>query len=255
MNAWSRLFIFDIKRRAKSSFTIGYNIIFPIVMIFLLGYLLESDFGKKVSSYEYYTLVMIPFCCMMSVITAAYAAKDESYAKTAYRLLVAPVKEQHIFLAKLLSCSITFSICNITVLRAAMLLWRIDTGKNIIGIIILLIAETFCTCAIGLFIGLGMKNFIAVKNFLNLPILIFAIIGGSFYRVGTLDRRVQLLFDLSPLTWINKSIFLSLYDQQYATLWMTSLLLCIVGVLFTLVGIKSFNKEEYLSGDLPSYEK
>jgi len=255
MNLFYRLFVFDIKRRAKSGFTIGYNVIFPVVMIFLLGYLLSSNFSNGISSYSYYTLVMIPFCCTMAVITAAYAGKDESYAKTAYRLLVAPVKEQHIFLAKLLSCLIIFSVCNIIVLIAAKLLWHITMGKNIIGVIVLLIAETFCTCAGGLFIGLGMKNFVIVKNFLNIPILVCAVMGGSFYPMGTLNKSVQLIFNLSPLTWINKSIFLSIYDHNDATLWITTFSLCIVGGLFTLAGIKSFNKEEFLNGDLPSYEK
>ncbi len=255
MTSFGVLFIFDFKRRIKSGFTIGYSIIFPMVMILLLGYLLSGNFAEEFTSYDYYSLVMIPFCCTMAMITAAYAGKEESYAKTAYRFLTAPISGGQIFGAKLLSCTITFSVSNMMVLLASKLIWRIQLGSSLPLIAALLTTETFCICAAGLIIGLGMKNFVTVKNFLNLPISVFALIGGSFFPIGTLDPRLQFVFHLSPLTWINRSIFLSIYDNSNTTLYGTTIVLCLVGILFTIIGMKSFNKEEFINGDLPSYKK
>jgi len=255
MTSFGVLFLSDFKRRIKSSFTIGYSVIFPIVMILILGCLLSRKFSENFTGYEYYAWVMMPFCCMMAVVTAAYAGKDDCYAKTAFRLLIAPISEKQIFGAKLLSCTLAFSICNIVVLLISKLIWKIYFGGSLFKVIALLTAETFCICAIGLFIGLGMKNFVTVKNFLNLPICIFAILGGSFFPIGTLNPALQLVFNLSPLTWMNRSIFLSIYDNDSRTLYVTTIVLGIVGILFSIIGMKLFNKEEFLNGDLPSYKK
>lgn len=255
MIPFQRLFLFDFKRRMKSGFTLGYNIIFPIVMIWILGLLLSGNYTKKISGYEYYTLVMIPFCCTMAMITAAYAGKEESYAKTAYRYITAPISGYQIFGAKLLSCTIIFSICNLLVLLVGRLLWKIYLGGSILKLVALFTAEAFCVCAAGLYIGLGMKNFITLKNFLNLPIALFAILGGTFFPIGSLHPVLQILIKVSPLTWINRSIFLSIYDGKDVTLLITTIILSVAGILLTIVGMKSFKKEEFLNGDLPGYKE
>lgn len=255
MSSIQRLFWFDFKKRIKSGFTIGYNIIFPIVMIMILGTLLSGSFTKKLTGYEYYSLVMIPFCCTMAMITSAYAGKEETYAKTAIRYLIAPISEKQIFGAKLLSCTITFSICNMLVLIVSKLLWKVHLEGRFLKLAAILTAEAFCVCAIGLFIGLGMKNFITIKNIINLPISIFAILGGSFFPIGTMNPSFKFIINLSPLTWINRSIFLSIYDFSDATLFITAAALTLIGILFTIFGIQSFKKEEFLNGDLSGYKK
>lgn len=255
MYTWKKLLIFDLNRRMKSGFTIGYSIVFPLTMIILLGYLLTDSFTKEFTGYEYYTLVMVPFCCMMAVITAAYAGKEDSYAKTAFRLLIAPISERQIFSTKLVSCTIVFGICNVIVLSIPTLIGNLFLRHNIQIIIVLLTAEAFCVSAIGLYIGLSMKNFITVKNFLNIPICLFAILGGSFYQFGTLNKSISILIYLSPLTWINRSIFLSIYDGNNETLYITTIILFGIGVIFTILGMKSFKREEFINGDLLGYEK
>ena len=77
------LISFQAGRRIKDGFTIGYNIIFPTLLISILGMLTKNQFGDVITSYQYYTIVIIPFCACMALITAAYAGKEEAYAKTA----------------------------------------------------------------------------------------------------------------------------------------------------------------------------
>ncbi len=255
MLLFKRLFIFDFRRRIGSGFTIGYHLVFPMVLILILGYMLSGKFTEGLTGYGYYTLVVVPFCCTMAIITAAYAGKEESYARTAYRFLTAPISGNQIFGSKLLSCTLTFCICDMLVLIVSKLLWNIYLGDSFLKIAVLLTAETFCVCAAGLYIGLGMKNFITFKNFLNLPICIFAVLGGSFFPIGSMDPVFQFVINLSPLTWTNRSIFLSIYDGSDHTLYITALVLFAAGLLFTILGMRSFKKEEFLNGDLPGYQK
>lgn len=255
MSSLVALIYYDMKRRTKDGFILGYNIIFPVVLIFLLGYLLSGSYGKEFTSYHYYTIVMLPFCVSMAMITAAYAGKDEAYKKTASRLLFAPISKSRIVISKLISCTILISFCNILVLLISKLVFQLPSLLKLIPVVVLLTAETFCICAIGLFIGLGMKNFILIKNVMNLPVMAAAILGGAFYPISSCHKGLNFVIYLSPLTWINKSIFLFLYDNKANILWNTVVILSLIGVSFTALTVLSFRKEEFIHGDLSGYEK
>ncbi len=246
---------FDLKKRSRDGFIIGYNIIFPIVMTVLLGYLSSESYGKDFTGYQYYMIVILSFSVAMAVITAAYAGKDDAYKKTAVRYLFSPVSRSQIVLAKLISCTLVISCCNLLVILFSHLVFKLPLNIKIIPVTLILAAETFTVCAIGLFIGLGMKNFIFIKNVLNIPICLAAILAGTFFPLGTLNDRLEMLIKLSPLTWVNRSIFLMLYDDSSQLLWKTSLIFMITGIGFAILAIKLFKKEEFIHGDLPGYEK
>lgn len=255
MQVLSSMLIFDIKRRSKDGFFIGYNIIFPVIMILLLGYLSSESYGKQFTGYHYYTIVMLPFCVAMAMITAAYAGKDDAYKRTAARMLFSPVTKTQIVLAKLISCTIVISICNVLVLLFSCLVLRLPIREEFLLITLLLTVETFTTCAIGLFIGFGMKNFLVIKNIMNLPIGVAGILAGAFYPIGTLNRGLNIVLHLSPLTWMNQSIFRYVYDHDTSLLWKTTGIYFIVGLIFMSLAIRLFKKEEYIHGDLPGYDK
>ncbi len=255
MSSLLNLFYYDLKRRSKDGFFLGYNIIFPIIMILLLGYLTKGSYGKEFTGFHYYAIVILPFCVAMAIITAAYAGKDDSYKKTAVRFLFAPVSNAQIVLAKLLSCMVIISCCNALVLLFVQLVWKLPLAGEFFPILALLATEAFTICAIGLFVGFGMKNFLVIKNVLNLPIFVAGILAGAFYPVGTLNPRLESVIKLSPLAWVNRSIFLCIYDGNSLLLWRTAAVLTMVGVVFTVLAIKLFKKEEFIHGDLPGYDK
>lgn len=255
MKTFIRLFAGDLVRRSRDSFLISYNILFPITMILLLGYLTSESYGRNFNGYQYYSIVMLPFCIAMAIISAAYAGKDEAYKKTAIRFLAAPVSTAWLVLAKLLSLTVIISGCNLIVLFSSMLLFRLPIGDKLIPILLLLGSETLVISAIGLFIGFGMKNFIMIKNFMNLPIMSAAIVAGVFYPFGTLKDRLAVVIKLSPLTWLNRSLFLAIYDDTNTLLWKSMAVCVILGIGFTILAVMSFKKEEYIHGNLPGYEK
>lgn len=245
----------NLKRRATDGFAMGYNIIFPCLIIFLLGTLGRNGYGNNLTSYQYYIIVSIPFCTAMAIVTAAYAGKDDAYEKTAQRILVAPISVETIVWSKIISCTIALSFCDIFVLLGASAIWKLKIIENVVSLLILFISISFLISTIGTLIGLGMKNFMVIKNIMTVPIGIFAIAAGTFFPIGTLNNKVQLLLNLSPLTWVNRSILLALYDNSTVLLWLVIAISMILGGIFTKISIVTFRKEEYLNGDLPSYEK
>lgn len=100
--------------------------------------------------------------------------------------------------------------------------------------------------ALGTLIGLCSKDFMSIKNIVSTPILIMAVLGGSFFPIGSLGTVFETISYISPLTWINKGIFMMMSDNT-VTVYITSLFITIIlGLLFTISSIKSFKKEAFI---------
>lgn len=240
------LFCFGLKRRAKDFFVLFYNIVFPTLIIMLLGYLTSMSYGKLFTSYHYYTITIIPFCALMGISTVSYAAQDEKILHTSYRYLAAPINRSQIVLSKFLSCTIVLSVCNVVTLLLVKLLFRLDFYGNILLIILLLICETVTVTGIGLFLGLACKNLDTLRNFLNIPIVIFGFLGGAFFPVSSFNPVLGAIIKLSPLTWLNRGIISYIYDNQTHLIGVISLTLLLSGLAMTGLTIRFFKKEAFI---------
>ncbi|MEG0693053.1 MAG: ABC transporter permease [Oscillospiraceae bacterium] len=245
MKNFSPLFKLGIKRRSKDFFIIFYSVVFPIVIIALLGYLTSKSYGLDFTSYEYYSIVMIPFCLLMGITSVAYAAVDEKRVKTSYRYMIAPISKSSLIISKFLSCVIVLTVCSMIVLLISRLMFHLPVNENAIYLIILLLCESIAISGLGLFFGLASKKFATIQNFLNLPIMIFGFLGGAFFPVSSLNPILSIIVNLSPLTWINRGIMYCLYVSDATILLYTSAILFIIGILFTMLTIKYFKKEAF----------
>lgn len=248
MNGFKVLFSFGMKRRMKDSFIIGYSVIFPLFLIGVLGYIASGYFSGngEINSFKYYTLVLIPLSILMGMITIAYVAKEENTFRVSYRFITAPLNVKEIVIAKLLTSTIAMSLWNIIVLTLCKFLFKINFNGRFIEIGLLLTAETFMTVSLGIFIGLCTKNFMMVKNLLNIPIMIFGILGGAFFPVGSLGKIFNVISYISPLIWINRGLILMIYDNNMF-LYLGALIITItIGGIFTVGSIRFFKKEAFL---------
>lgn len=239
------LFILGLKRRSKDFFIIFYSVVFPIVMIALLGYLTSKSYGSYFTSYEYYSIVMIPFCLLMAITSVAYAAVDEKRMKTSCRYMIAPISKSSLIIAKFLSGVIALTVCSIIVLLISMRIFHLPVSGNEVNLVTLLLCESIAISGLGLFFGLASKNFATIQNYLNLPIMIFGFLSGAFFPVSTLNPVLSFIVNLSPLTWINRGIMYCLYTSDTTILLYTSFMLFAVGMLFTILTIKYFKKEAF----------
>lgn len=240
------LFKIGLKRRSRDFFIIFYSVVFPIVIISLLGYLTSKSYGAEFTSYEYYSIVIIPFCLLMGITSVAYAAVDEKRMRTSYRYVIAPISKSALIVSKFLSCVIILTLCSVIVLISSKLMFHLPINGNVFYLLTVLLCESIAITGLGLFFGLASKNFATVQNFLNLPIMIFGFLGGAFFPVGSLNPALSFVVNLSPLTWINRGIMYCLYFSDLTILLYTSAVLFAVGVLFTIFTIRYFKKEAFV---------
>lgn len=255
MNNFKSILLMNLKRRTFDGFAFGYNLIFPLLMIGLLGLLTKRLFGGGISSYAYYTVVTVPYTIAMGVVTAAYAGKDDAYTNTAIRILCAPVSIAAIVIAKIIACTIVFFSCSTLVFFVMGKVSGIPLRGHISLLLLLLFATSFITSSVGTLIGLGMKNFMKLKNCLTLPISIFAMLAGCFFPMSIYGEGMERLILFSPFTWMNKGVFQLLYGSKQVLVWELVAIFCVIGILGGLLSCKKFRKEEYMYGELPGMEK
>lgn len=255
MSIWIRLYPMYVKRYLKDSFTIGYSILFPIIMIGLLGWIRKGSFSNGLSSFQFYTITMLPFIICCELITAAFQGQEEGRLKVAERFLISPITTKTLIIAKWCAGVTSLSICHGFVYLVAKIFFHVSyEGKGLYLYLVSIVLTAFIY-ALGLLMGLGMKNFIVFKNLVNLPIFVFAILGGCFFPIGSFNEMVAGMIKLSPLTWINRAAFLSLYDNNNELLIIISIILLVGITVILSQAIKRFKKEGFLNGELPSFNK
>lgn len=247
MQQFSILFHFGLKCRSNDFFVLFYNIVFPLVMILALGYLTSPSYGTAFLSYHYYTIVIIPFSALTGISTVSYAAQDEKVFRTAYRYLAAPINKHEIVLSKFASSAIVLSFCNYSTLLIAMVMFGFHFNFYILLVILLLTSETIAVTGIGLYLGLSWKNLDALRNYLNVPIVVFGFLGGVFFPVHSSLPVLNAMITLSPFTWINRGIASCLYDNQTDTIIIVSGALLVCGMVMVLLTICCFKKEVFLT--------
>lgn len=248
MTGFIKLMDYGLKRRMKDFFIIIYSIVFPLLQILLLGYLATNFFkgDGSITSNHYYTLVIIPFYLMTSMITVAYVAKDESLRKTSYRFIIAPIDGGAIVLSKIFSCAIVIWICSLINLLITRLVLRVTFGESALMIILMFFTVTLMASAMGIYFGLCIKSFETIKGILNIPLSIFGLLGGTFFPVGSLGNNFEKFTLISPFTWINKGVFAATYDNDYKILIYTIVATLVISVIFSILSIISFKKEAFL---------
>jgi ABC-2 type transport system permease protein len=248
MNGFGILFKYGMKKRIKDSFLIGYGVIYPLILIGLFGYISTNYYSGEqgITSFYYYTIVSIPFCTFLGAVSLIYIAKEESLAKCGERFIISPISKGAIVLSKIIPSTIAMTIFNIIIMTTCRFIFKVDYKGNFIELILLLTVIAFMSCSIGTFIGICTKDFMAVKNFVSMPILIMAALGGAFFPIGNLGNLVNILSYISPLTWINKGIFNMMNDNSMTLYFIAIVLSLITGLIFTLASIKMFKKEAFL---------
>lgn len=248
MSGFKVLFKLGMKKRMKDSFLIGYGVTFPLMLISILGYMATNYYSKDtgVTSYYYYTMVTIPFCTFLSSITLIYAAKEESLQKCGERFIIAPISKISIVLSKIIPATISISIYNLILLLVCRFVFKVDYKGRFIEIYILLTILGFMSSALGTLIGLCIKDFMAIKNIVSTPILIMAMLGGSFFPIGSLGKGFEIISYISPLTWVNRGIYMMLNDNRINIYMISLCIMLILATLFTVGAIKSFKKEAFI---------
>ncbi|HOZ38495.1 MAG TPA: ABC transporter permease [Anaerolineaceae bacterium] len=159
-----------------------------------------SGAAVKFDLLMYFAPGMALMFLMFAVTYGGRSLLLENRTGTLPRMLQTPTAPAHILGGKVLGIFLT-AVAQLTILiGGTSLLFRLDWGQPL-GVVLLILAAAFAASGWGSFIATLFKTPAQVANFGSIVMLVFGLLGGSFFDLSLLPEWVSTLSKITPNAW------------------------------------------------------
>jgi ABC-2 type transport system permease protein len=159
-----------------------------------------SGAAVKFDLLMYFAPGMALMFLMFAVTYGGRSLLLENRTGTLPRMLQTPTAPAQILGGKVLGIFLT-AIAQLTILiGGTSLLFRLDWGEPL-GVVLLILAAAFAASGWGSFIATLFKTPAQVANFGSIVMLVFGLLGGSFFDMSLLPEWVSTLSKITPNAW------------------------------------------------------
>lgn len=196
------------------------------------------------SSLDYYTIAEIALIIMYAGMTGLFGIASEKNSRTRDRILISPVKKYEFLIGKTIGGVIgTILQIGIVILFSKYVL-HANWGNDIFTVLIIFISQIIMAISIGVGLGFIFKNENVANGVLNFMIPVMVFLGGSYMSVDSFGSKTfQAITYLSPVRWVNRSIFDVIYNNNYSKVPYAIMINIIIAVVFLAISSLVFRKE------------
>ena len=248
MTKFLTLFKQDLYNLVTSPGTLGIFLVFPTVLILLMGFLFEDMYHTSIiNSYDFYGVTMIFLVAMMGSTIPANAFLEKHIRSGNTRIFYSPVSRICVYTSKILACFLFIAVAltiNIIILNGISL---VNFGGGNIGYVILLLINfvlflTMLSSAICVTIHSEELTNVILSN----SVSVLGFLSGIFFPIASLGAVFEKIADFSPIKWTIDCIFQLIYDGQSINYWWIMLGLLVLSLLLLLVVHKNYRPEDYI---------
>ncbi|MBL8091152.1 MAG: ABC transporter permease [Anaerolineales bacterium] len=182
---------------------------------------------------------------MFLMYTVSYGGRSilaEKSGGTLTRLLVTPTNSMQILGGKVFGIFLTGAAQMFILVGATSLLFQLQWG-NALGVILLVFAAVFGATGWGLLITAFARTPNQVGSVGSAVMLIFGILGGSFFQVQNLPAIAQMFSKITPNAWAMDGFTALAYGGNIASLTTPLLALLTMGIVLFLVSAFLFGRK------------
>ncbi|MBX3038033.1 MAG: ABC transporter permease [Anaerolineales bacterium] len=182
---------------------------------------------------------------MFLMYTVSYGGRSilaEKSGGTLTRLLVTPTNSMQILGGKVFGIFLTGAAQMFILVGATSLLFQLQWG-NALGVILLVFAAVFGATGWGLLITAFARTPNQVGSVGSAVMLIFGILGGSFFQVQNLPAIAQMFSKITPNAWAMDGFTALAYGGNIASLTTPLLALLTMGIILFLVSAFLFGRK------------
>ncbi|MEA4825575.1 MAG: ABC transporter permease [Clostridium sp.] len=207
---------------------------------------LESlDKRHQPRAIDYYGVTMTTLIVMYAAMTAGYGMNSERVRNTINRMFVSPLRKQEIFAGKVIGFLLITMIQIGVVVVFGKYVIKVNWGDNIGIILAVLSAEIAMSISIGIAVSFFAKSEAAMTGILNLIIPITIFLGGGYVPIEQINSKViSGLSKMSPVKWINDSMFNVIYRNDYGTVIPAILINIAIALVLLVFASLAFRREE-----------
>ena len=200
--------------------------------------------SSQPSSLDYYTIAEIALIIMYAGMAGLFGIASEKNSKTRDRILISPVRKYEFLIGKTIGGVIGTILQIAIVILFSKYVLKANWGNDIFTVLLIFISQIIMAISIGVGLGFIFKNENVANGILNFMIPVIVFLGGSYMPVdGFGSKTFQAITYLSPVRWVNRSIFDVIYNNDYSKVPFAILINLGIAVIFLAISSLLFRKE------------
>ena len=197
----------DLENLFKNPVLLGYNTVFPLIFILIMGYLCGGDYEKISDAYEYYGIAFMIFGMLEGAMTASNCFMERDIKKPNLRIIYSPAGPTAIWFSKLLASFIFDYLLHLVLIAILCPILHITLGKNPLAFVVLMAPVEFIAVAFGIFFCCVFKTEEATSTLLSTVVSVFGFLGGTFFPLDGMGKTLSTISRISPVKWLNDAFF------------------------------------------------
>jgi len=181
---------------------------------------------------------------MFLMFTVTYGGRSllvENRQGTLARLLVSPTTTTEVLGGKVIGIFLTALLQLLILIGGTTLLFRLQWGDPL-GVLVLVLAAAFAATGWGMIIAAILKTPGQIASVGSAVMLIFGLLGGSFFDVSVLPKWVQTLSLVSPNAWGTRGFLNLARGGSISSVTVPVLALLIMGALLFVIAVVWISK-------------
>ena len=200
--------------------------------------------SSQPSSLDYYTIAEIALIIMYAGMTGLFGIAIEKNSKTRDRILISPVRKYQFLIGKTIGAVLGTILQIAIVVLFSKYVLKANWGSDIFTVLVIFSSQIIMAISIGVGLGFIFKHENIASGILNFIIPVMAFLGGSYMPVDGLESKTfQAITYLSPVRWVNRSIFDVIYNNNYSKVPLAILINLGTAVVFLTISSLLFRKE------------
>lgn len=247
MKFWT-LFKHELYRLISSPGTMCIFLVFPVILIALMGFLFEDLYHTSfVSSYDFYGVTMLFYIMMMGSTVPANVFLEKKIKSGNTRIFYSPVSRVSIYSSKILACFLVMSVSVSVNIIVFQLTSFVNFGSQDIGyVILLMILFVFFLIVLSSAICVTIHSEEITNIILSNSMSVFGLLSGIFFPIANLGEFFENVAAYSPFKWTIDCLFQIIYDGGSLHYWWIISGLFVFSLLLLLIVHRNYRPENYI---------
>lgn len=204
------------------------------------------DKKAQARSIDYYGISMLTLIILYSITSNGMTSmvREKDYG-TLSRIIRLPISKFKIFMGITLGNLLVTIMQVLTLMICSNKLFGVNYGQDIGTVLLIIISQIVICIAIGISLGVLIKNHDLAKGLASIIIPILTFTGGGYYPIERIGSKVlENISRYSPIKRINDSIFQVIYQKDYTSVIPTVVVTLSVALVILTITTIIFNRRE-----------
>lgn len=182
MRRFFSVFRMDLTNLFKNPVLVGYNTVFAVLLILIMGFLTSGNYAASRDAYQYYAVTMLIYGILSGAMTASNCFMERDIKRPNLRIIYSPAGSFSIYFSKALASFVFDYVLHLVLIVLLCPLLHITLGSRPILFLLLMVPVEFAAVSLGTFFCCVFHCEETTSMLLSLTISVLCILGGTFFH-------------------------------------------------------------------------